>query len=81
VTGSIQDSSGTTEYSAAQLADATQTEHRFVSAIWDVYPGVGTAAVISFGTDPGLKTARGWDNMTGVGTPNAQAFADFFHAQ
>src|SRR3984893_13061281 len=81
VTGSIQDSNGTTQYSAAQLANATPTEHRFVSALWDVYPGVATSAVISFGTDPGLDTARGWDNMTGVGTPNAQAFADFFFAQ
>jgi hypothetical protein len=31
--------------------------------------------------DPGLNTTRGWDNVTGVGTPNAQAFADFFCAQ
>ena len=31
--------------------------------------------------DPGLNTARGWDNVTGVGTPKAQAFADFFCAQ
>jgi subtilase family serine protease len=81
VTGSIQDSNGTTKYSAARLASATPAEHMFVSAIWDVFPGAETAAVISFGTDPGLNTAPGWDNMTGVGTPNAQAFADFFHAQ
>jgi hypothetical protein len=81
VTGSIQDSNGTTKYSAARLANATPTEHLFVSAIWDVFPDAETAAVISFGTDPGLNTAPGWDNMTGVGTPNAQAFADFFHAQ
>jgi subtilase family serine protease len=81
VTGSVQDVNGTTEYSAAQLADATPTEHKFVSALWDIFPNVATAAVVSFGTDPGLKTALGWDNTTGVGTPNAQAFADFFHAQ
>jgi subtilase family serine protease len=81
VTGSVQDVNGTTEYSAAQLADATPTEHKFVSALWDIFPNVATAAVVSFGTDPGLKTAQGWDNTTGVGTPNAQAFADFFHAQ
>jgi hypothetical protein len=81
VTGSIQDSNGTTKYTAAQLADATPSEHVFVSAIWDVFPDVETAAVISFGTDLGLKTVRGWDNVTGVGTPNAQAFADFFYAQ
>jgi subtilase family serine protease len=66
VTGSIQDSNGTTQYSAAQLANATPTEHRFVSAIWDVYPGTATAAVVSFGTDPGLNIAKGWDNVTGV---------------
>jgi len=30
-------------------------------------------------TDPSpLKTKVGWDNVTGVGTPNAQAFADSF---
>jgi hypothetical protein len=25
-----------------------------------------------------LKTKVGWDNVTGMGTPNGQAFADFF---
>jgi subtilase family serine protease len=31
-------------------------------------------------TDPTrLKTKVGWDNVTGVGTPNGQAFADSFH--
>jgi subtilase family serine protease len=31
-------------------------------------------------TDPGpLKTKLGWDNVTGVGTPNGKAFADAFH--
>jgi hypothetical protein len=25
-----------------------------------------------------LHTNAGWDNVTGVGTPNAKAFADFF---
>jgi subtilase family serine protease len=31
-------------------------------------------------TDPGpLKTKVGWDNVTGVGTPNGKAFADAFH--
>ena len=81
VTGSIQDSNGTKKYSAARLAEATPTEHLFVSALWDIYSEEETAAVISFGTDPGLNTAPGWDNVTGVGTPNAQAFADFFYAQ
>jgi hypothetical protein len=31
-------------------------------------------------TDPTrLKTKVGWDNVTGVGTPNGKAFADAFH--
>jgi subtilase family serine protease len=31
-------------------------------------------------TDPSsLKTKLGWDNVTGVGTPNGKAFADAFH--
>ena len=30
-------------------------------------------------TDPGhLRTKTGWDNVTGVGVPNGQAFADYF---
>jgi subtilase family serine protease len=80
VTGSVQDSNGTKKYSAARLAQATLLEHEFVSALWDIFTDVETTAVVSFGTDPGLSTATGWDNMTGVGTPNAQAFADFFYA-
>jgi subtilase family serine protease len=81
VTGSIKDSQGTKKYSAARLAGATPTEHLFVSALWDIFTDEYTAAVVSFGTDPGLTIAPGWDNVTGVGTPNAQAFADFFYAQ
>lgn len=81
VTGSIKDSDGTKKYSAARLAGATPAEHLFVSALWDIFTDEYTAAVVSFGTDPGLNIAPGWDNVTGVGTPNAQAFADFFYAQ
>jgi len=78
VTGSIQDSNGTTKYTAAQLASADPTQHQFVSAIWDIFNLEEAAAVVSFGTDIGLHTNAGWDNVTGVGTPNAKAFADFF---
>jgi subtilase family serine protease len=78
VTGSIQDSNGTTKYTAAQLASASPTQHQFVSALWDLFTVDDAVAVVSFGTDFGLQTNKGWDNMTGVGTPNAQAFADFF---
>jgi subtilase family serine protease len=32
--------------------------------------------VISFGTDSSLTAAPGWDNVTGVGTPNGLAFVN-----
>jgi subtilase family serine protease len=43
--------------------------------------GQGPAAFFgTLCTDPtALKTKVGWDNVTGVGTPNGQAFADAFH--
>jgi len=94
VTAVIQDKRGTTKYTAAQVVGGPRTAltGKFVSAIWD-YPYLElTSIVISFGTDcfalPGfgtecdtpsaLHTKTGWDNVTGVGTPNAQAFADYF---
>jgi subtilase family serine protease len=76
VSASIQESTGTNKYTAAQVAGVSSG--KFVSAIWDYADLQDTALVISFGTDSGLKTAKGWDNVTGVGTPNAKAFADSF---
>jgi subtilase family serine protease len=66
----------------------------YVSAIWDdpVYEAMPVA--ISFGTDcstvpnglgtlctspNALHTHAGWDDVTGMGVPNAKPFADFFH--
>jgi hypothetical protein len=76
VTASIQESTGTNKYTAADVAGVSSGE--FISAIWDYADFQDTALAISFGTDSGLKTAKGWDNVTGVGAPNAKAFADFF---
>jgi subtilase family serine protease len=76
VTATIQESTGTNHYNAATVAGVAP--ERFVSAIWDYADLQDTALVISFGTDSGLKTHTGWDNATGVGVPNAQAFADSF---
>lgn len=50
----------------------------FYSAFWD-YPFADyTTYVLSFGTDSSLTVTEGWDNVTGVGVPNAKAFADYF---
>lgn len=38
----------------------------------------GAWFVISFGTDTSLTTNRGWDNVTGLGTPNAVQFVNAF---
>jgi hypothetical protein len=38
----------------------------------------GAWFVISFGTDTSLRTDRGWDNVTGLGTPNALQFVNAF---
>ena len=93
VKGTIVDASGKTPYNADAVmgGDGPGT---FVSAIWDYAFIQDTTLVISFGTDcsqadgfgfvtqcntPGnLHTNKGWDNVTGVGVPNAKAFADSF---
>jgi hypothetical protein len=35
--------------------------------------------IVSFGTDTHLMTKPGWDDVTGLGTPNGKVFADFFN--
>ena len=96
VAGSIVDSNGTTAYNANAVLGGGAPA-KFVSAIWDYAWLQETASVISFGMDctagptfgviipcsapTSLHTKKGWDNVTGVGTPNAQAFADSFYGK
>jgi hypothetical protein len=50
----------------------------FVSLL---YNGVTTRwYVISFGTDTSLTTGSGWDNVTGLGTPNGANFVTAVNA-
>jgi subtilase family serine protease len=79
VTGTVTDSAGTTKYSALELAGTLENTSTYVSAIWNAPLYEDTAILITFGTDSGLTTASGWDNVTGLGVPNAKAFADYFH--
>jgi len=51
----------------------------FFSAIWNISDSTDYTYVISFGTDTWLTITPGWDNVTGLGTPNSKAFADCFH--
>ena len=91
VRASIVDSSGTTKYIPISIMGG-EGYSNFVSALWDYAFYQDTALVLSFGADcsqaPGygfitqcnaswyLHTKVGWDNVTGVGVPNAKALAD-----
>jgi subtilase family serine protease len=85
-------SSTVNSYTADQVLGG-ETDGSFYSAIWDYPYNEDVVLAISFGTDcatvsgstetlctasGALQTAPGWDNVTGVGTPNAKAFADSF---
>jgi subtilase family serine protease len=80
VTAAIEESSTVTNsYNAAKTLGVEKSLFGdFYSAIENAPLSQGAAYVISFGEDYYLKTAVGWDDVTGLGTPNAQAFADYF---
>ena len=80
VTAVIQDSSTVTHsYNPSDtLAVFQPLFGDFYSAIWDDPAAENTALAVSFGQNYYLKVAVGWDDVTGVGTPNAKAFADWF---
>jgi subtilase family serine protease len=79
VTATIQDSTGAKTYTAAQLAAPLEGTTTFYDVLWDYPLTEDTTYVLTFGTDSGLMTALGWDDVTGLGTPNGKAFADFFN--
>jgi subtilase family serine protease len=94
VTASIRTSPSTTNhYTPGEVLGGSQPGD-FVSAIWDYAYFEATPLAISFGTDcttapdapvtlctspTSLRTHAGWDDVTGVGVPNAKPFADSFH--
>jgi subtilase family serine protease len=75
VTGSITDSGGTTLYSANNLAAPLENTTSFFSALYNS-PFSTRWFVLTFGTDTSLTTGPGWDNVTGVGTPNGVNFVN-----
>ena len=79
VTGTVTDASGTTSYSASELAAPLDGITVFYDALWNEPLNEGTVELVTFGTDTHLETAPGWDDVTGMGVPNPKAFADFFH--
>lgn len=71
VTGTIDG----TVFSAAQLAAPLGNTTAFYSALYNS-PFSTRWFVISFGTDSSLVTGPGWDNVTGVGTPDGLNFVN-----
>ena len=59
--------------SAAALVGPQAPTKRFVSALFQS-PSSTRWDVLSFGTDTSLATGPGWDNVTGLGTPNGMTF-------
>ena len=73
--GTIYDSSGQTFYSAISLVPPLFTTTQFISVLWDGSTDAsGEYVDVSFGTDTSLKTATGWDNVTGYGVPKGSHF-------
>ena len=65
-------------YSQWDLAQPYQNSEYFWESIIPA-GSLGTGSpdlTITFGTDSSLFTAPGWDNVTGVGTPNGAGFVD-----
>ena len=97
VTASIQDSTGTTNYDANAVMGGSAAKQfvsalwdypyfQFTALAISFGSDCSDLPETFFDgtscTDPAaLHTKKGWDNVTGVGTPNAQAFADFFHGK
>jgi subtilase family serine protease len=81
VAGTVTNYDGTVDsYDAAAALGITEPQFgEFYSVLWDEPLEAGFNSILSFGGDYILKVKAGWDDVTGLGTPNAKAFADWFH--
>ena len=73
--GTITTASGTITLAPEQLAGPLGNTTVFYAPLFNS-PASTRWDVLTFGTDSSLTTAVGWDNVTGVGTPNGQAFVN-----
>jgi subtilase family serine protease len=79
VTAAISLSATSTDhYTAADIAQPLELTKQYLTATWVPPTDQDTLLVLTFGTDSSLNTAKGWDPVTGVGVPNAAAFANYF---
>lgn len=72
VTGVITTPTGTTNLSPADISFPNAETRRFVNIL--AADSAGDLLNLTFGTDSSLVVGNGWDNVTGLGTPNAPAF-------
>ena len=73
VTGTINDANGTQQWNTWELAAPLSGAPTFVSALYNS-PFSTRWFVISFGLDTSLPVGPGWDQATGLGTPNGWNF-------
>ena len=73
VTGTIQDAGGTNPIRATELAAPLNNQPKFISALYNS-PHSTRWFVLMFGVDSTLQAAPGWDQATGLGSPNGWAF-------
>jgi subtilase family serine protease len=72
VTGVITTPNGTINLTPADISQPLFNTRRFISSL--AAGGGGAIFNLTFGTDSSLTVDNGWDNVTGVGTPNAPEF-------
>jgi len=75
VTGVVSDPDGSIKETARELATPTPQIKTFTSAFYNS-PISTRWFVITFGTDSSLPVTPGWDEVTGLGTPNGFAFVE-----
>ena len=73
VAGLLFQKNGVTVFTPEKLSAPLEGTDEFLSALYNS-PFSGSWFDISFGTDTSLKVTRGWDNVTGYGTPNGLDF-------
>jgi len=72
VTGVITTPNGTVNLTPSDISQPLFSTRRFVSSL--AQGGGGALFNLTFGTDSSLTVDNGWDNVTGLGTPNGPTF-------
>jgi len=78
VTAKIYTGTGTIKVSANSIAQPLERTRTYYSALWNFPLQPALLDALTFGTDTGLLTAPGWDNVTGLGVANPVPFIASF---